>query len=63
MKFVKAIPASEVKVGNVFYADGFGYAVIVFLVGSKMAKAYTSYGRPMVLLLMEIQAFLRYTRS
>jgi len=50
MEFVKAIPASEVKVGNVFYADGFGYAVIVLLVGSKMAKAYTSYGRPIVLL-------------
>lgn len=50
MEFVKAIPASEVKVGTVFYAEGYGYAVVVLQVGSKMAKAYTSYGRPMVLL-------------
>lgn len=60
MKFVKAIPASEVKVGNVFYADGFGYAVIVLLVGSKMAKAYTSYGRPMVLIVDETGEFKVY---
>lgn len=50
MEFVKAIPASEVKVGTVFYAEGYGYAVVVLQVGSKMAKAYTSYGRPIVLL-------------
>lgn len=50
MEFVKAIPASEVKVGTVFYAEGYGYAVVVLQVGSKMAKAYTSYGRPIILL-------------
>lgn len=60
MEFVKTIPASEVKVGNVFYADGFGYAVIVLLVGNKMAKAYTSYGRPMVLIVDETGEFKVY---
>lgn len=50
MDFVNAIPVGSVKVGSVFYAEGYGYVVVVLVAGSKLGKAYTAYGRPMVLL-------------
>lgn len=50
MNFVNALPMGKIRVGSVFYADGFGYAVVVMMTGTQMAKAYTAYKRPLILL-------------
>lgn len=50
MNYVNALPMGNIRVGSVFYADGFGYAVVVSMNGTQMAKAYTAYKRPLILL-------------
>lgn len=50
MNYVNALPMGKIRLGSVFYADGFGYAVVVSMNGTQRAKAYTAYKRPLVLL-------------
>lgn len=50
MNYVNSLPMGKIRLGSVFYVDGFGYAVVVSITGTQMAKSYTAYKRPLILL-------------